>query len=104
MRNRDRDIYECKWHRAANGFMKQCCDSNDTPSSELSYDLEGLICYCFKKSKKELYDAIQANNQDQFIRSIKSQMKDPGCFCETANPSGKCCLADVKSFVVHYKE
>jgi hypothetical protein len=26
-------------------------------------------------------------------------MKDPGYFCENANPSGKCCFVDINAFI-----
>jgi hypothetical protein len=48
-----------------------------------------LICYCFKKSKKELFDAAKSGEENLIVDDIKSKMKNPGCFCETANPSGK---------------
>ena len=57
-----------------------------------------LICYCFRVSKKDIEKAIIDGNEEKLLASIKKQMKDPGCFCETANPSGKCCLGDFKAF------
>lgn len=77
-----------------------CCDKKEESKVELSK--EGLICYCFKHSKQELFDAIQAGREKEILDDIKSKMKDPGCFCETANPSGKCCLADNMAFIKHY--
>jgi hypothetical protein len=81
--------------------MKKCCDSKDTiePEHIDLKNLDGLICYCFKHSKKKLFLAAQNGQQDTIISDIKEKMKDPGCFCETANPSGKCCLNDVLEFV-----
>jgi hypothetical protein len=67
------------------------------------FNKEGLICYCFKQSKQELFNAIGSGNEKDILDDIKSKMKNPGCFCETANPSGKCCLADIHAFIKHYK-
>ncbi|MBT7610364.1 MAG: hypothetical protein HN576_11455 [Bacteriovoracaceae bacterium] len=81
--------------------MNDCC-SNKRDEKEKIQDLEnrdGLICYCFKKSKKQLFDAVKSKEDDLFVDDIKSKMKSPGCFCETANPSGKCCLSDVQAFI-----
>jgi len=83
---------------------KNCCNNLNNNNQECdinepSINLEGLICYCFKHSKSELYDAIKKNQEEEIVNDIKSKMKDPGCFCETANPSGKCCLNDVKAFI-----
>ncbi|AYF43782.1 MULTISPECIES: hypothetical protein [Halobacteriovorax] len=81
--------------------MSNCCsNNNDEKSKEVDLEnLDGLICYCFKKSKKELFEAVRCNNQTLIVDEIKAKMKDPGCFCERANPSGKCCLADVMAFI-----
>ena len=83
----------------------KCCENDDQKDSKLeSQNLEGLICYCFQHSKKELYEAIQKGEEQEIINDIKSKIKDPGCFCETANPSGKCCLSDIKKFISFHKE
>jgi len=47
-----------------------------------------LICYCFGVSKN---DAAINNDAREFV--IK-QTKESVCSCDTANPSGKCCLKD----------
>ncbi len=81
--------------------MSDCC-SKDNDKKIQAVDLEnldGLICYCFKKSKKQLFDAVKNGEEDLIVADIKSKMKNPGCFCETANPSGRCCLADVQAFI-----
>lgn len=80
--------------------MSDCCSKNNDENEKVDLDnLDGLICYCFKKSKKELFDAVKNNEEGLFVDDVKSKMKDPGCFCETANPSGKCCLSDIQAFI-----
>lgn len=80
--------------------MSDCCSKNNEEKQKIDLEnLDGLICYCFKKSKKELYENIKSGTQGLVLDEIKSKMKNPGCFCETANPSGKCCLADVQAFI-----
>ena len=87
----------------------KCCNTNDVDNGDndakenVDINLDGLICYCFKYSKQELFDAVKNGNQELIIQDIKSKMEDPGCFCETANPSGKCCLGDVQSFIKQAK-
>jgi hypothetical protein len=81
--------------------MSDCCSKNNDEKAQ-KVDLEnlgGLICYCFKKSKKELFDAVKNGEENLIVDDIKSKMKNPGCFCEKSNPSGKCCLADVQAFI-----
>ena len=49
---------------------------------------ETLLCYCFGVTKAE---AQADSNIKEFVtRQTKAAM----CACETANPSGKCCLKD----------
>jgi hypothetical protein len=81
--------------------MTGCC-SRDKGSNDTSVDLEnldGLICYCFNKSKKELFEAVKNGSENLIVDDIKSKIKNPGCFCETANPSGRCCLSDINAFI-----
>ena len=81
--------------------MSDCCSkNNDKKVRKIELEnLDGLICYCFKKSKKELFDAVKRGEENLIVDDIKSKMKNPGCFCETANPSGNCCLADVQALI-----
>lgn len=81
--------------------MSDCCSKNNNENSEdINLDnLDGLICYCFEKSKKELYDSVKTGEENIIVDDIKAKMKDPGCFCERSNPSGKCCLGDVHDFI-----
>ncbi len=77
-----------------------CCAKKE--KAEVEFNTKGLICYCFKHSKQELFNAIQEGREKDILDDIKSKMKVPGCFCETANPSGKCCFADNIAFIKHY--
>ena len=83
-----------------------CCNDKKSQLAEVgtSKDLEGLICYCFHHSRKELYEAILNSEEEKIINDIKSKMKDPGCFCESSNPSGKCCMTDIVGFINHFKK
>lgn len=51
-------------------------------------DDNALICYCFGVSK-----AVAATNKEARDFVVK-QTKESICACETANPSGRCCLKD----------
>ena len=81
--------------------MKKCCDENKKAiDANVDFEnLEGLICFCFKHSKKELFESVKTGNEDQILNDIKAKMINPGCFCETSNPSGKCCLGEVLAFI-----
>jgi hypothetical protein len=80
--------------------MNDCCSEKNLTNEDVSInDLEGLICYCFKKSKKELYQSVVNKTEDELLADIKRKMKDPGCFCERSNPKGSCCLSDIQLFI-----
>ena len=78
--------------------MSSCCNKSKSTSVTLD-NLDDNICYCFKVSKQTLFDAIQSGTEVDIINEIKVKMNDPGCFCETANPTGKCCLGDIEAFI-----
>ena len=54
-------------------------------SSELA-----LVCYCYGVTKHE------AVNNPEAYRFILRETKQKHCASETRNPSGSCCLADIK--------
>lgn len=81
----------------------KCCDSDKPEIISVGDDsLEGLICYCFQHSKKELFKAIKNGSEQNIVNDIKTKIKNLGCFCETSNPSGKCCLSDIFSFIKNF--
>ena len=56
---------------------------------------ERPLCYCFGHSVASIKDELSSKGQSDALLDIRAKMKDPGCFCETANPSGSCCLGSV---------
>ena len=55
-------------------------------------DDSALICYCFGVSK-----AVAATDK-KAKEFVVTQTKGSTCACETANPSGRCCLKDFPKF------
>ena len=53
------------------------------------------LCYCFDWSKEKIKAQIEENGATDALEDIKAKMENPGCSCETLNPSGGCCLGDV---------
>jgi len=56
---------------------------------------ERPICYCFCYSLESIKREIRISGISNALAEIRKKMKDPGCRCETENPSGNCCLASV---------
>jgi hypothetical protein len=83
----------------------KCCDNfTGNISKEELEELEGLVCYCFEYSMQEVYQASLADEESKILESIKNKMKNPGCSCESKNPSKKCCLVDVRNLIKIAKE
>ena len=73
--------------------MSDCCSSKNTNKLSEHIDINddnSMVCYCFKKTVGNI-----KRDPAGVLSDIKAKMKDPGCFCEKANPSKKCCLSDV---------
>ena len=56
---------------------------------------ERPLCYCFGHSVDSIKEEIAQTGQSDALQDIRAKMKDPGCRCETKNPSGSCCLGSV---------
>lgn len=66
--------------------------------------LDVHVCYCFGHTRQSVLDEIRENGNSTVVEDIKAKMKDPGCFCETSNPQGGCCLANTIAWVKEAKE
>jgi hypothetical protein len=53
---------------------------------------KGLICYCFDYKVED----VKQNGQE-IINQINQKIKEFGCECEIKNPTGRCCLSDIRA-------
>jgi copper chaperone CopZ len=53
------------------------------------------LCYCFGHSVASIKQEFRTKGHSDALQDIRAKMKDPGCRCETENPSGACCLGSV---------
>ena len=53
-------------------------------------------CYCFGWTEERILEDIKEHGNSRAIDDIKGKMDSIGCSCEVKNPTGKCCMVDVK--------
>ncbi len=58
---------------------------------------KGAICYCYNYPKSELFD-------DSIVDKINIRIENYGSRCDLRNPSGRCCLKDIKKMQKQKKE
>ncbi|MBI2477545.1 MAG: cation transporter [Planctomycetia bacterium] len=51
--------------------------------------------YCFGHTMASIKKKLLTTSRSDALEDIRAKMKDPGCHCETENPSGSCCLRTV---------
>src|SRR5207245_10270228 len=54
------------------------------------------ICYCFGFTRQDIWEEIRSTGKSTVAERIKAGVEAGHCACEVKNPSGKCCLGDVK--------
>jgi hypothetical protein len=57
------------------------------------------LCYCFGWTQKKIDDEIARTGKCLAVEDITVKMKTSGCDCQRNNPSGMCCLKDVKNYM-----
>ncbi len=57
------------------------------------------VCYCFNWTKEKMEEEINLFGKTNAIDDISNKMATEKCACEINNPSGKCCLKDVKQTI-----
>ncbi len=65
---------------------------------------ERPLCYCFGHSVASIKEELRSKGRSDALDDIRAMMKDPGCRCETENPSGSCCLGSVAKGIQIAKE
>ncbi|MBI3605544.1 MAG: copper chaperone Copz family protein [Nitrospirae bacterium] len=63
------------------------------------------VCYCFEISKKDIWEEIERTGRSSASLRIRKEVEAGNCACEIKNPSGRCCLGEIRSaekeFLMH---
>ncbi len=54
------------------------------------------ICYCFGLTEESIADEVHRTGASGASAMIAAEVKAGRCECETKNPTGKCCLGDIR--------
>jgi hypothetical protein len=57
------------------------------------------LCYCFGHTRRSIAEEIATTGSSTASSSIAREIKAGHCACELKNPSGRCCLGDVRRAV-----
>jgi Zinc binding domain len=57
------------------------------------------LCYCFGFSRADIRRQVRESGLSDIPALIAAEVKAGRCSCETKNPSGACCLGDVRRAV-----
>jgi len=81
------------------------CDKNTFTTSMINKEIgfkddasnQAAVCFCYNYLKSELYDK-------SLIDKINIRIDNYGSRCDLRNPTGKCCLKDIKRLQKEKKE
>ncbi len=57
------------------------------------------LCYCFGWTRERIERDFEEKGYSDVIREVSQLVKEGKCECEVKNPSGRCCLGDLKRVV-----
>lgn len=55
------------------------------------------VCYCFGYTEENIADEIDETGESTVVEWITERVQADECACEFKNPTGRCCLGDVRS-------
>lgn len=60
---------------------------------------DGLICYCFLLREDDIVRQVAETGKADVLQAIKDEVQAGNCACEVRNPSGGCCLGEVRQTI-----
>lgn len=64
-----------------------------------SNELPRTVCYCFGYTDENIADEIEETGDSTVAEWISERVQAEECACEYKNPTGRCCLGDVRNAV-----
>lgn len=61
------------------------------------------LCYCFGHTYEAIRDEWEQTGESASLRAIEAATKSGTCRCGLNNPSGGCCLPEVRRFLAELK-
>lgn len=55
-----------------------------------------LVCYCYEHTKEVIQADFREHGESTIERQIRQEVELGACSCEMKNPTGRCCLSDVR--------
>lgn len=65
-------------------------------------DVSAPLCPCFGLTRHDVEDDVDAPSPIK-IRALLAKSKSPAAHCETASPTGRCCLPEVQKYYFKVK-
>jgi hypothetical protein len=60
--------------------------------------LDVPLCYCFGHTRRSIANETAKSGRSSAWAAITREIKAGHCACELKNPSGRCCLGDVRAY------
>jgi hypothetical protein len=60
--------------------------------------LDVPLCYCFGHTRRSIATEVAAGGRSATSAVIAREIKAGHCACEVKNPSGRCCLGEVRAY------
>lgn len=60
---------------------------------------DGLVCYCYLYREADIARELAETGRTGVFDSIQAEVRDGNCACEVRNPSGRCCLGEVRQTI-----
>ncbi len=68
------------------------------PVHEKDARLDVPLCYCFGHTRRSISAETRATGRSRASATIAAEVRAGNCACDIKNPSGQCCLGDVRAF------